>query len=236
MDRGVIKRAGSWLRRSWLHHPALIRLVLPLQPVSREFGADRGQPLDRYYIETFLSTYAADITGDVLEIETATYTRQFGQQVKSFHTLHVAEKITPDTIVADLSQPEGLPQDRFDCFICTQTFQYIYDFEKGVVGAHRLLKPGGVVLATMPTVSQKSVADDRPWKEYWRVTSDAAERAFGAVFGPENVQVNAYGNALVAAAFLLGLAVPDLPKRKRDVYDPHYQCLVAVRATKTPSA
>jgi SAM-dependent methyltransferase len=232
MAHDIFKHTGSWLRRTLRHHPALIRLLLPTEPISRDFGADRGQPLDRYYIETFLSMHAADITGDVLEIETSTYTRQFGVHVNRVTTLHVAEQITPDTIVADLSQPDGLPQDRFDCFICTQTFQYIYDLEKGVAGAHRLLKPGGILLATMPTVSQKSVSDDKPWKEYWRLTSDAAARAFGSVFGPENVQVTAYGNVLVATAFLLGLAVQDLPKRKRDAYDPDYQCLVAVRAQK----
>jgi SAM-dependent methyltransferase len=234
MSRHISKQAGGWLRRLWRPNRALCRFFLPLQPVSREFGADRGQPLDRYYIEHFLSTYQADITGDVLEVEESIYSRKFGQQVRSFNTLHITEKVTPETIVADLSQPELLPQNRFDCFICTQTFHYIYDIDRGVEGTYRLLKPGGVLLATMPTVSQKSVSDDKPWKEYWRLTSDAAERAFGHIFGPEHVTVEAYGNVLVAVAFLLGFAAQDLPRRKRDVYDPHYQCLVAVRAQKAP--
>jgi SAM-dependent methyltransferase len=234
MNQSVIQQAGRRLGRFLRPTRALCRFFLPLQPVSREFGADRGQPLDRYYIEQFLSTYQADITGDVLEVEESLYSRKFGQQVRSFNTLHLTEKVTPETIVADLSQPALLPQNRFDCFICTQTFHYIYDIDQGVEGTYRLLKPGGVLLATMPTVSQKSVSDDKPWKEYWRLTSDAAERAFGHVFGAANVTVEAYGNVLVAVAFLLGLAAQDLPQKKRDVYDPHYQCLVAVRAQKAP--
>jgi len=234
MSQSVIQQAERRLGRLLRPTRALCRFFLPLQPVSREFGADRGQPLDRYYIEQFLSTYQADITGDILEVEESLYSRKFGQQVSSLTTLHITEKVTPETIVADLSQPALLPQNRFDCFICTQTFHYIYDIDQGVEGAYRLLKPGGVLLATMPTVSQKSVADDKPWKEYWRLTSDAAERAFGHVFGAENVTVEAYGNVLVAVAFLLGLAAQDLPQKKRDVYDPHYQCLVAVRAQKAP--
>ena len=234
MSQSVIPQAGWWLRWLLQQNRALCRFFLPLQPVSRDFGAERGQPLDRYYIEQFLSTYQADIRGDVLEVEESLYSRKFGQHVRSFNTLHVTEKVTPETIVADLSQPALLPQNRFDCFICTQTFHYIYDIDKGVEGTYQLLKPGGVLLATMPTVSQKSVSDDKPWKEYWRLTSDAAERAFGQVFGADNVTVEAYGNVLVAVAFLLGLAAQDIPRKKRDVYDPHYQCLVAVRAQKAP--
>lgn len=232
MGRRNIEKVGLWLRQFRFKRPALWRFFLPLQPVSTEFGADRGLPLDRYYIERFLCKYRADITGDVLEVEESKYTHQFGTQVRSCNILHVSDQVTPETIVADLSQPEWLPQNRFDCFICTQTFHYIYDIDKGVEGAHRLLKPGGVLLATIPTVSQKSVSDDKPWEEHWRMTSQAAERAFGRVFGSEHIQVEAYGNVLVAVCFLLGLAAQELSQSKRDAYDPHYQCLITVRAQK----
>ena len=49
-----------------------------LQPVSREYGFDRGQPIDRYYIAQFLAANALDVTGRVLEIGGDEYTRQFG--------------------------------------------------------------------------------------------------------------------------------------------------------------
>jgi hypothetical protein len=39
-----------------------------LQPVSREFGYDRGLPIDRYYIERFLEAHRWDIYGRTLEI------------------------------------------------------------------------------------------------------------------------------------------------------------------------
>src|SRR5215210_988934 len=49
-----------------------------LEPLTRSFGYDRGQPIDRYYIEKFLSQYAGDISGRVVEIGDDRYTRQFG--------------------------------------------------------------------------------------------------------------------------------------------------------------
>ena len=49
-----------------------------LTPISYEFGYDRGQPVDRYYIENFLSRHADDIRGRVLEIGDNHYTRTFG--------------------------------------------------------------------------------------------------------------------------------------------------------------
>ena len=38
-----------------------------LDPVSADFGYERGRPVDRYYIERFLSTRAYAIRGRVLE-------------------------------------------------------------------------------------------------------------------------------------------------------------------------
>ena len=49
-----------------------------LIPISKEWGFDRGLPIDRYYIERFLQRHAADIRGRVLEVGDNAYTRRFG--------------------------------------------------------------------------------------------------------------------------------------------------------------
>ncbi len=49
-----------------------------LEPLTRSFGYDRGQPIDRYYIEKFLGQYAGDIKGHVVEIGDDRYTKKFG--------------------------------------------------------------------------------------------------------------------------------------------------------------
>src|SRR6185503_497384 len=62
-----------------------------LKPISSGWGSERGQPIDRYYIERFLTTHTRDIQGHVLEIGDNNYTRKFGgDQVTQSDVLHVA--------------------------------------------------------------------------------------------------------------------------------------------------
>ncbi len=79
-------------------------------PISRVFGFDRGTPIDRYYIESFLQENKTDIRGVVLEIAESTYTKQFDHGVTSFEVLHVDASNRKDTIIGDLTQPETLPE------------------------------------------------------------------------------------------------------------------------------
>src|ERR687894_427089 len=78
-------RARRWLRAATLDSPlspARGRLDLGdlrrLTPISREYGYDRGTPIDRFYIENFLEEHSSSIRGRVLEISENTYTRRFG--------------------------------------------------------------------------------------------------------------------------------------------------------------
>jgi ubiquinone/menaquinone biosynthesis C-methylase UbiE len=50
------------------------------------------------------------------------------------------------TIVADLTNAPHIPDNTFDCIIITQTLQMIFEIEVHAE-LHRILKPGGVVLA-----------------------------------------------------------------------------------------
>jgi hypothetical protein len=39
-----------------------------VEPVSRGLGWERGTPIDRYYIQSFLAEHANKIVGDALEV------------------------------------------------------------------------------------------------------------------------------------------------------------------------
>ena len=90
----------------------------------------------------------------------------------------MTNKPTAATVIGDLTDTATLPADAFDCFICAQTFQYTFEICKAVEGAHHLLKPGGVLLATVPGISQISRQDADSFGEYWRFTTDAIGRLF----------------------------------------------------------
>jgi SAM-dependent methyltransferase len=239
--RGFFKNVlpGSIYR--WLVHksrnPPIGRVDMgdlrSTRPVSNVWGLDRGRPVDRYYIERFLAQYTAGIQGNTLEIGSNTYTVRFGgKNVSKSDVLHVSPDDEQATIVADLRQAPHIPADSFDCIICTQTLQFIFEVEAVIGTLHRILAPGGVLLATFPGISQISRYDMDHWGDYWRFTSASTERLFQKRFNHDHLSIRVYGNVLAATAFLHGLATEELRAEELDVFDPDYEVLIGVRAVK----
>ncbi len=200
------------------------------EPMSRSFGYDRGLPVDRLYIERFLATHAADVRGRTLEAGEDTYTRRFGRDgVERRDVLHPRAGAPGATVIADLARAEHLPGDTFDCIVLTQTLQYIYDLPAAVRTLHRILKPGGVLLATVPGLSP---LDDQAWAWCWSFTPHSARLLFSSVFPGRAVEVEAHGNVLAATAFLHGIATEELRPEELDHHDPSYPLLITVRAVK----
>ncbi len=204
-----------------------------LKPISQEWGNERGQPIDRYYIERFLSAHAGDIRGHTLEIGTDMYTLQFGSgRVTQSDVLHVAEEKAQVTIIGDLTRGNGLALDTYDCIILTQTLQFIYDVSAAINTVYRILKPGGIVLATVPGISQISRYDMDRWGHYWSFTTLSIRKLFESYFPPENIEVNSHGNVITSVALLHGLASQDLSPKKLDYSDDDYQLLITIRGIK----
>jgi glycosyltransferase involved in cell wall biosynthesis len=202
------------------------------EPLSRDFGFDRGQPVDRYYIDQFLAAHSEDIRGHVLEIADDTYARRFGgERVTAIDVLHVTGTAKA-TIVADLTDQMSLPSGCFDCVVITQTLQFIFDVPAALATIARILRPGGVVLATLPGITQISRYDMQRWGQYWSFTTLSARRLFEASFSPTSVHVDARGNVLAAVALLHGLSSEEIGARLLDESDSDYQVIVTVRAAK----
>jgi SAM-dependent methyltransferase len=202
-------------------------------PIARNFGFGRGTPVDRFYIERFLRSHATDIAGRVLEIGGNDYTIAFGaDRVTRSDVLHVTSDNPQATIVGDLTSAPDVPDDTFDCIICTQTLQLIYDLKAAVATLRRILKPGGVLLATFPGISQ---IDDAQWTGVWcwSLTCVSARRLFGDAFGHDRVLSSAHGNILTAVCFLHGVVTEELAAEELAVDDPAFPLLVTVRAAKS---
>ncbi len=215
--------------------PAPDALTTRLEPLSRVFGLDRGTPIDRHYIEGFLSQHGHLIRGRTLEVGELVYSRRFGgDRVEVAEVLLFHGGPRAGAISGDLTRPESLPERRSDCFICTQTLNFIFDVRAAAEGAHRLLKPGGVLLATVAGISQISRYDMDRWGDYWRFTAASLERLLGPVFRG-GVAVRCHGNLMAATAFLHGLAVEDLPDATRlEEHDPDYPVVVTAVARRAP--
>jgi SAM-dependent methyltransferase len=213
-------------------------LLRRVTPIGRAFGMDRGGPIDRHYIDAFLARHRADIRGAVLEAGGFTsYTRRFGEdRVRRADVLYPKPGFPDGTLVGDLVTGEGIPSARFDCLIMTQVLPFVYDLPAAVATCRRALKPGGVLLATLPGIAQISRYDAAHWGDYWRFTDAAAARLFGDAFGPEAVAVETHGNVLAACAYLHGLSARDLTAAELDHHDPDFQLSITVRAVRRPDA
>jgi hypothetical protein len=204
-----------------------------LAPFSRIFAIDRGQCIDRWYIESFLKMHSADIKGRVLEIGGREYTTKFGgDRVAQSDVLHAVPGNLHATLVGDLQTGTGIPNSVFDCMILTQTLPFIFDLKGTIETIHKSLRPGGVALLTFPGISQISRYDMDRWGDYWRFTDASAQRLFTGLFGTENVTVVTFGNVLVACAFLQGLASHELKEEELNYCDGDYQVTIGVRAVR----
>jgi len=207
-----------------------------LEPFSRACGADRGTPIDRYYIERFLADNADDIRGRVLEMGDRVYSQKYGgRRVAHSDALFQREGKPGVTIVDDLQTGQNLPSDAFDCVVFTQTLQLLYDSRGAIRVLHRILKPGGVVLATFPGVSQIVRDEEEGWYDYWRWTATGAKRLWSETFGEDNVTVAPFGNLISVMSFISGVALHELKPDELDHRDRDYELSLTLRAVKPPA-
>src|SRR5215212_3387458 len=137
-----------------IRRPLWFGTLWNINPLSTAWGKDRGSPVDRYYIERFLQTYSNDIHGKVLEVGTPAYTDRFGENVAQSDVLDSNRANPKATILADLESTINVASDEFDCLIFTQVLQFIYNLQSCIHELHRVLKPGGTLLVTVPCISK----------------------------------------------------------------------------------
>jgi len=122
--RDTMEILGRRVRR-----PVRLGSLRRTAPISTNWGYDRGSPVDRYYIEAFLEEHRMDVRGACLEVADDAYIRRFDTGVTSTDVLDVDGSNPHATIVADLTDARHVESGRFDCFILTQTLQFVYDVE-----------------------------------------------------------------------------------------------------------
>ncbi len=199
------------------------------QPICSNFGFSRGKPVDRHYIGSFIADHANDVSGRVLEIKDSGYTQRFGgARVERSDVLDINPANPDATIIADLNDATALESGIYDCVIFTQTLQYFFEPAKALRHLHRSLKPGGVLLLTVPGITPLRSRDT--W--YWNFTDRAVQCLLGELFAPSDISVRSCGNLVSATAFLQGLSAAELKDSELASCDPVYQLLIVARAVK----
>lgn len=219
----------AFLRKAYRRKYPLIGAVAGMipEPVSRQFGTERGTPVDRHYIEKFLEAHKSLIKGDVLEIEDNAYSLKYGEG-------RLARSIVMDAgssgngidFNANLESGEGIRDGIADCFILTQTLMYIYDLKSAARNIGRLLKKGGTALITCSGISQNSRRCMDDYGCFFNFNADALRKMFGREHGMEVIEAGSYGNAKTVIAHIGGLCSEDLEPEDFDANDRYYPLIV----------
>jgi SAM-dependent methyltransferase len=193
-------------------------------PFSSTFGFERGTPIDRHYLQRFLHAHRDRITGDVLEVQTNSYTRRYGRDLRRMDTFDINPMFHP-TYLCDLAHSEdALPSAAFDCVLLPQTLQHLRELDACLAHLVRVVRPGGVILAS--AAGLMPLTGDVP--DYWRLSPDGWRERLAGAWSGADVTVEGHGNCLTAVAAQLGLALEELTDAELDAHDPRYPVITTI--------
>ena len=209
----------------------LVNSINPVIPLSTKYGFDRGTPIDRIYIESFLNSNKDYIKGTCLEIHDIAYTKKFGgNKVSQSDSLDINIANKEANIYGDLRNlKEIINNDTYDCLIITHTINVIDDLDAVISECHRILKPGGTLLLTIPGFIGPVIDLD---KSFWRFNKNNTRYILEKKFNKNSIQIISCGNVLAGQAFLTGLAAEELSKSEINYNDPHFPIVIGAIAIK----
>jgi len=204
-----------------------------VRPFSEHFGFERGTPVDRYYLDRFLDQHRHLITGRVLEIQAPDYTVKYGRELAATDSVDIIPNYEKLTYLCDLAKSEGvIPDASYDCFLLPNTLCALRDIEGCLRNALRVVRPGGVILAT--TAGLMPLTGDAP--DYWRASAAGWLEIARKVWPGCEVRIEQHGNCLAGVAGMLGLALEELDPSELDVNDPRYPVLITFYCRRPPAA
>lgn len=214
-----------------LRPKAIYYLLNSKVPLSNVYGLDRGTPIDRYYIENFLTLNKKLITGDCLELLNNNYTNKFGEnRVSKSDVLDIDKNNRQATICGDLRNLHSVSDNKYDCIILTQVFQFIDNLKAAVEECYRILKPGGTLLVTVPALGRIDCVGGING-DYWRFTEASLLYILRQKFFEENLIVKSYGNILSSINFLIGASIEESHFDK-DFKDKNFPLIITAVAKK----
>jgi hypothetical protein len=191
-----------------------------LKPHSVIFGLDRGQAIDRYYIENFLDNNSKHIKGKVLEFGDDRYSLRFECKKPDIISIDKKSKNmisrTSNLIMQDITKKKLAP-NKYNTVIATQVLQFIFEIENFKKNIHKTLKTNGYLILTCSGISPLSDYDIKKWGEFWRFTEISLKKIFKKHF--KIIKFETHGNLYVAEKFLRGYAVEEISKKKLNFKD-----------------
>jgi len=143
--------------------------------------------------------------------------------VTASDTLDISPEFRP-TYQCDLARASMVADGSYDCFLLPNTLCFLRELDAALREARRIVRRGGVILATVPgfVPLTPDVAD------YWHASAEGWGVVAARVWPDCETAVESYGNCLAAAAAMYGIAAEELTDAELDAQDPRYPVLVTI--------
>jgi SAM-dependent methyltransferase len=121
----------------------------------------------------------------------------------------------------------------YDCVVCVDALARVDDPRAAVAALHDALRPGGVLLITVPGIRQRVLVGVTERPDLWRLTAAGLDQLLRERFGA--VEVETHGTVRAAAALLYGVPAHRIHPSELQPSDPEYEVIVCGRAVRSPS-
>lgn len=130
----------------------------------------------------------------------------------------------------DFTKLETIDSESCDYVICEWQLQRAWNPSYAIGHLKRILKPSGVLVATVPgvVVSSRCLSE----KDYWRFTKLGAQRLFAEHFFSKSLTIVSLGNVLTAAATLHNVPPGHLYPNEFAHIDERHPVVIGIRAVK----
>ena len=180
--------------------------------IGNDYGFSRGTPVDRWYIHQFFVENAGLINGTCLEFGELTYIDKYGSNVSKKVVFNYSKilHLQDESIDGDITNVAQLPDSEFDCIVCVNVLNFIYDIKSALLGLAKMLKNNGVVVLTVAgPVAHISRYDMARWGDFWRFTDKSISQLVNeAGLLVESVKI--YGNPFSCVTQINGYCVEDI--------------------------
>jgi SAM-dependent methyltransferase len=180
----------------------------------------------RRYIDAFLARYAGACRGVFLEFGDPRYRDRFDPRGVERYDVFDIVPGSGVTIVGDLQACPQVPDDTYDVIVCTQVLEHVPNPFLAAAELARILKPGGLLLLTVPAAYPYHSAPD----DYWRFSRDSLRLLFGERL--RELQIESFGNRLTIMGAYWNWYAPHFPRAVLEHHEAHQPYLVTLAGRK----
>ncbi|WP_157496737.1 methyltransferase domain-containing protein [Hahella ganghwensis] len=195
-------------------------------PFCHSFGFSRGTPIDRYYLDKFVSCIRHQVKGVTIEIGGVSDNLQnYGlERVTSFQTVDI-EPGEGVNIVGDIHDRSILAPESVDSLIIFNVLEHCHSPWQVAENIRYWLKEGGKCFGMVPNAQR---LHNFPG-DYWRPLPDGVRHLFKEF---SQLELDVYGNPQTVVASFMGVAAKELTANELDATHPEYPvatCFIAIK-------